>query len=146
MALQGAIQIDFGTVFPDGAYAAGGFEPVRDFDRSQGDRFVQQLDKGTGLPLWVAEVIDADPKARDRTVKVKVAAEHQPTLPPAPAGVPFTAVEFTGMTVTPYVDSSRCQGGDRCRGRQAYSLKATGVRAPSRGTSVRPSGENKDAA
>ena len=50
MALQGAIPIEFGTVFPDGAYAAGGFEAVRDFDRSQGDRFVQQLDKSTGLP------------------------------------------------------------------------------------------------
>ena len=83
MALQGAIPIDFGTVFPDGAYAAGVFEAVRDFDRSQGDRFVQQLDKGTGLPVWTVDVIDADPKARDRTVKVKVAAEYQPTLPPA---------------------------------------------------------------
>jgi hypothetical protein len=100
MAFQGAIPIDFGTLFPDGAYAAGVFEAVRDFDRSQGDRFVQQLDKGTGLPMWVADVIDADPKARDRTVKVKVVAEYQPTLPPAPAGSPFAAVEFTGMTVT----------------------------------------------
>ena len=88
MALQGAIPIDFGTVFPDGAYAAGVFEAVRDFDRSQGDRFVQQLDKGTGLPVWTVDVIDADPKARDRTVRVKVAAEFQPTLPPAAAGSP----------------------------------------------------------
>ena len=137
MALQGAIPIDFGTVFPDGAYAAGGFEAVRDFDRSQGDRFVQQLDKSTGLPVWTVDVIDADPKARDRTVKVKVAAEYQPTLPPAPAGSPFTAVEFTGLTVTPYVNQA---------GRLAYSFKATGVRAPSRGTTVRSTTENKDAA
>ena len=56
MALQGAIPIEFGTVFPDGAYAAGVFEAVRDFDRSQGDRFVQQLDKGTGLPVWAVDV------------------------------------------------------------------------------------------
>ena len=106
MALQGAIPIEFGTVFPDGAYAAGVFETVRDFDRSQGDRFVQQLDKGTGLPLWAVDVIDADPQARHRTVKVKVAAEYQPTLPSAPAGSPFTAVEFTGLTVTPYVNEA----------------------------------------
>jgi hypothetical protein len=145
MAFQGAIPIEFGTVFPDGAYAAGVFEAVRDFDRSQGDRFVQQLDKVTGLPLWVVEVIDADQSARQRTVKVKVAAEHQPTLPSAAAGQPFTAVEFTGLTVTPYVDSSRCQGHGRCGGRQAYSLKAAGVRAPSRGIG-RPAAENKDAA
>jgi hypothetical protein len=133
MALQGAIPIDFGTVFPDGAYTAGVFEAVRDFDRSQGDRFVQQLDKSTGLPVWTVD----DPKARDRTVRVKVAAEYQPTLPPASAGSPFAAVEFTGMTVTPYVNQA---------GRLAYSFKATGVRAPSRGTAVRSGAENKDAA
>ena len=39
MALQGAIPVEFGMVFPHGAYAAGGFEKVRDFDRSSGDRW-----------------------------------------------------------------------------------------------------------
>jgi hypothetical protein len=75
MALQGPIPIEFGMVFPAGAYAAGGIEMVRDFDRSSGDRVVQQVDKHTGLPLWVVEVIDADPDARQRTVKVKIAAQ-----------------------------------------------------------------------
>ena len=41
MALQGQIPIEFGMVFPAGAYAAGGIEMVRDFDRSSGDRVVQ---------------------------------------------------------------------------------------------------------
>jgi hypothetical protein len=132
-------------VFPDGAFAAGKFEMVRDFDRSQGDRVVQQADKHTGLPLWVVEVIDADPEARQRTVKVKVAAQVQPVLPPQPPGSPFTPVEFEGMTVTPYVDSGRCQGKGKCAARQGYSLKATGVRAPSRGV-TRPVPEHKDAA
>ena len=59
MAVTGQIPIEFGMVFPDGAYAAGGIEMVRDFDRSSGDRVVQQVDKHTGLPLWVVEVIDA---------------------------------------------------------------------------------------
>ncbi len=136
MALQGPIPVEFGTVFPDGVYAAGAFEPVRDFDRSQGDRFVQQADKATGLPLWAVEVIDADPSARARTVKVKVAAAHQPALPPAPAGSPFAAVEFTGLTVTPYVNGA---------GRLAYSVKAAGVRAPGR-SGGRPAGEGKEAA
>lgn len=63
MALAGAIPVEFGQVFPDGAYAAGAFEPVRDFDASSGDRFVQSKDKSSGLPLWVVEVIDADPQA-----------------------------------------------------------------------------------
>ena len=87
MALQGPIPVEFGAVFPDGAFAAGGFEMVRDFDRSQGDRVVQQVDKHTSLPLWVVEVIDADPDARQRTVKVKITAEYQPTLPPAALSV-----------------------------------------------------------
>ena len=110
MALQGQIPIEFGMVFPAGAYAAGGIEMVRDFDRSSGDRVVQQVDKHTGLPLWVVEVIDAQEDARQRTVKVKIAAQVQPVLPSPAPGSPFTAVEFDGMTATPYVDSSRCSG------------------------------------
>ena len=145
MFLQGPFPVEFGTVFPSGVYAAGGFEKVRDFDRSQGDRVVQQVDKVTGLPLWVVEVIDADPEARQRTVKVKVAAAVQPVLPPSAPGPPFTAVEFEGLTVTPYADASRCQGKGKCAARQGYSLKATGVRAPSRGV-TRPVPEHKDAA
>ena len=51
--------------------------------------------------------------------------------------------------VGPFVDrviGGWCQGGkDKCAARQAYSLKATGVRAPSRGIG-RPAGEHKDAA
>ena len=38
MALQGPIPVEFGQVFPDGVYAAGGFEPVRDFDASSNGR------------------------------------------------------------------------------------------------------------
>jgi hypothetical protein len=149
MALQGPFPVEFGAVFPSGAYAAGGFDMIRDFDRSSGDRIIQQADKATGLPLWVIEVINPDPDARQRTVKVKVAAQYQPVLPDAPAGSPFIPVEFEGMQATPYVDSSRCNGdGDgkhKCRARLAYSLKATGVRAPSRLPS-RPVPEHKDAA
>ena len=147
MAVQGHIPVQFGTVFPDGAYAAGAIEMVRDFDRSTPDRPVQQADKETGLPLWVVEVIDAQETARQRTVKVKIAAQVQPVLPPPAPGQPFTPVEFDGMTATPYVDASRCHAKDtgKCGARVAYSFKATGVRAPSRGIS-RPAPEHKDAA
>ena len=93
------------------------------------------------------EVIDAQESARQRTVKVKIAAQVQPVLPPPAPGSPFTAVEFDGMTATPYVDASRCQPNEKgkCGARVAYSFKATGVRAPSRGIS-RPAPEHKDAA
>jgi hypothetical protein len=115
--------VEFALVFPAGVYAAGIFEPVRDFDASANGRFVQSKDKATGLPLWVVEVIDADATARTRTVKVKVIAQHQPVLPNSAAGVPFVPVEFTGLTVTPYVTQA---------GKLGLSLKATGVRAPGR--------------
>jgi hypothetical protein len=147
MANLGPFPVEYETVFPSGAYAAGGIEKVRDFDRSSGDRVVQQSDKHSGLPLWVIEVIDADPEARQRTVKVKVASEFQPVLPNPVPGSPFVPVEFEGMTAMPYVDSGRCKGDGKgkCGARQAYSLKATGVRAPSR---PMPRGvpEHKDAA
>jgi hypothetical protein len=123
VALQGPIPVEFGLVFPDGVYAAGAFEPVRDFDASSNGRFVQSKDKSTGLPLWQVEVIDADQQARTRTVKVKVAAQAQPMLPAGHAGAPFIPVEFTGLTVTPYVNQN---------GKLGYSLKASGVRAPGR--------------
>lgn len=124
MALQGPIPVEFGTVFPHGAFAAGSFEPVRNFEASSGDRFVQSSDKASGVPLWVIEVIDPDPQARARAVKVKVASQTQPVVPAATAGQPFVPVEFTGLTVTPYVNQT---------GRLAYSLKATGIRPPGRG-------------
>jgi hypothetical protein len=138
VALQGPIPVDFGMVFPDGVYAAGIFEPVRDFDASSNGRFVQSKDKATGLPLWAVEVIDADKEARTRTVKVKIAAPHQPVLPAGPAGSPFIPVEFTGLTVTPYVNQN---------GKLGYSLKATGVRAPAPGRPAsRHGAEGKEAA
>jgi hypothetical protein len=123
MAVVGAIPVSFEQAFSHGAYAASAFEPVRDFDASKDGRFVQSKDKASGLPLWVVEVIDADPEARSRTVKVKVAAQVQPVLPSGPAGSPFVPVEFTGMSVMPYVNQA---------GRLGYSLKAADVRAPVR--------------
>ncbi len=120
MAVQGPIPVEFAQVFPRGLFAAGTFEPVRDFDASKaGGRFVQSKDKVSGLPLWQVDAIDADPAARDKTVRVKVAAADQPVLPAPAAGLPFVPVEFAGLTVTPYVSQA---------GRLAYSLKATGVR------------------
>ncbi len=150
MAIKGQISVEFGKVFPGGAYAAGPVEKVRDFERSRKDEVIQQTDKETGLPLWVVEVIDAQEDARQRTVKVKIAAQVQPVLPPPVPGSPFTPVEFDGMAVVPYVDTGRCQAGqgqgkEKCGARLAYSLKATGIRGPSRGIS-RPAPEHKDAA
>jgi hypothetical protein len=124
MALQGSIPVEFGLVFPAGAFAAGSFEPVRNFEASSKDRFVQSGDKASGALLWAIEVIDPDPQARTRAVKIKIASDSEPALPPSPPGAPFVPVEFTGMTVTPYVNQA---------GRLAWSVKADGVRGPGRG-------------
>jgi hypothetical protein len=118
VALQGPIPVQFSQVFPHGAYAAGAIEPVRDFDASKDGRFVQAKDRESGLPLWAVDVIDADPAARVKTARVKIAASEQPTLPPANPGNPFPPVELTGLAVIPYVNPA---------GRLAYSHKATGI-------------------
>jgi hypothetical protein len=97
------------------------------------------------LPLWVIEVINGDPEARQRTVKIKIASEYQPVLPEPVTGSPFTAIEFEELQATPWVDDSRCQGKGKCGARLAYSLKATGIHAPSR-LPARPVPEHKDAA
>ena len=121
MALQGPIPVQFAQVFPHGAFAAGAIEPVRDFDASKDGRFVQAKDRESGLPVWAVDVIDADPAARVKTARVKIAAQEQPTLPPAAQGMPFAPAELTGLSVIPYVNPS---------GRLAYSLKAAGITAP----------------
>ena len=120
MAVQGPIPVEFATVFPRGVFAAGPCEPVRDFDASKDGRFVPSKDTATGLPMWVAEVIDGDPEARVKSLRVKVAAADQPVLPAPHPGMPFVPVEFAGLTVTPYVNQA---------GRLSYSLKASGVQA-----------------
>ena len=134
MALTNRFKISMLDVFPHGAYLVSEVEPVRDFDKSSPGRPVQAVDKESGLPVWAVTALDADPEARrgDKTVTVKIAARHQPIPPEAPAGLPFRPVEFEGLTVTPYVNES---GG---RPRVAYSLRATGMRAPQVGGSTRP--------
>ena len=133
MALQGPIPVAFSQAFPQGAFAAGAIEPVRDFDASKDGRFVQAKDRESGQPVWAVDVIDADPAARVKTARVKIAASDQPVLPPAAPGMPFAPVEFTGLAVIPYVNPA---------GRLAYSFKAagiTGVRGSRGSHEARPS-------
>ncbi|MGD9531011.1 plasmid replication, integration and excision activator [Pseudonocardia sp.] len=126
MAIKSRFQVSMGEIFPHGAYVVSEVEPVRDFDKSTAARPVQATDKESGLLVWAVSVLDPDPAARKdaKTVTVKISATHQPVPPEAPAGMPFRPVEFDGLTVTPYVNEN---GG---RARIAYSLRATGMRAP----------------
>jgi hypothetical protein len=76
-------------------------------------------DKVTGQKVWQVRVMDMDPElaGRTRETTVKVVNDYQPV---PEVGGPFQAVEFEGMTVTPYVAQN---------GRMAYSLRATGFKA-----------------
>jgi hypothetical protein len=123
-----------GEAFPYGVGVVGAVAPMADFDRSTAENRVQARDKDTGLPVWVVDVMDFDPDARERTYRVKIAAEVQPVPPDAVDGAPVRPVELEGLTVTPYQKES---GFGRTR--IAYSLRATGLSAPRYGNRA-PSG------
>src|SRR5262245_12010050 len=127
MAIKGAIPMRFEDVFPHGCYVVGEVQAQRDFDRSTKDQAVQAVDRDTGELVWVVDVLEAGPGARERTVPVNVLAPVQPVPPEAMAGALFRAVEFDGLTATPYV-ATMASG----RGRLAWSFRATGMRAPGR--------------
>ncbi|MFY1672702.1 hypothetical protein ACN27G_22510 [Plantactinospora sp. WMMB334] len=123
------VPVPFDYVFPAGALCLG-VAPQVDFDRrGQGDD--QARDKETGERAWLVRVLDLDPEAgkfgRSTEVKVKVVALQQP-VPPASTvpGYP-PAIQFEGLTLTPYVDSQRCRGSGQCKARMAYSLRATAM-------------------
>jgi hypothetical protein len=111
--------------FAYGTFMLGEVEPMRDFDRSTRDQAVQAVDRDTGELVWTVDVVDADPEARERTVRVKITAPVQPVPPETLPGVPFRPVEFEGLTATPYVTTTASG-----RGKLAWSFRATGMRAP----------------
>jgi len=128
MAMQRRLKVQFRDVFPAGAFLVGEVEPVLDFDapkRGDGVR-PQAMDKDSGLPVWSAPVLDADPEAgrKDKTVAVKIGAKVRPVPPRNDTPFPFTPVEFTGLSATAYVDDN----GQRPR--LAWSLRADGLCAP----------------
>jgi hypothetical protein len=125
MAIRDAIPMNPDDVFGFGSFMVGEVQPMRDFDRSTKDQAVQAVDRDTGELVWTVDVVDADPEARERTVRVKLVAALQPVPPPAVEGMPFRPVEFDGLTATPYVATTATG-----RGRLAWSFRATGIRAP----------------
>ncbi len=126
MALQGGhrFAVSMAEVFPPGVYAMS-VEQAMDYDEKSGRR-TPAKDKHTGELVWTVTVIDRDPEAREKQVKVKVASPVQPVLPgEIMPGSGLHAVDFTDVTITPYVSEGR--GGGRAR--LAYSLRASGVYA-----------------
>lgn len=150
MAIKRRMPVEHVDAFPAGAYLVGEVEPVADFNaaqRADGSR-PQAADPESGLLVWSVPVLDADPEAgkRDKTITVKVSARVQPVPPENTTGTPFTLVEFEGLTATPWIDDN----GPRPR--MAWSLRATGIRAPeqkpaagSAGSAGKPEGEKSRA-
>jgi len=129
MAITPRFRVPMGDVFPHGAYVVGEVEKIKDFDKSTPEKFVQAVDKESGVTLWSVSVLDADPAARknEKTVTVKIVAKVQPVPPEAVGELPFRPVEFDGLLVVPYV----LEGPGRPR--VAYSLRAESMHAPTRG-------------
>jgi hypothetical protein len=124
-------------VFPFGCYAMS-VEQAMDYDEKSGRR-TPAKDKQTGELVWAVTVIDRDPEAREKQVKVKMSGPVQPVLPGEIApGTGLHAVDFDGLTVTAYVSEGR--GGGRAR--LAYSFRATGVyaqgKAPAGSAPIKP--------
>ena len=125
MAVQGPFKVVCEEVFPHGLGVVSSVTPMADFDASTRENRVQARDRDTGLPVWVVEVMDFDPDARERTFKVKIAADSAPAVPPLIPGTPVRPVVLQGLTVTPYLKET---GNDRQK--VAYSLRASGMAAP----------------
>jgi hypothetical protein len=131
VALKGGTRfgVNFADVFPAGCVLVpGSVGEVEDYDEKTGRR-TPAKDKLTGQRVWQVRVMDLDPELgkRSRETTVKIVGDHMPV---APTGTPFEAVEFDGMTVTPYVTNT---------GRMAYSLRASAMRAPAIGANGRQS-------
>ncbi|PPK64464.1 plasmid replication, integration and excision activator [Actinokineospora auranticolor] len=130
--------VEFGEVFPLGAFVLG-VEPAMAFSETAGAPKQQERDKESGRLVWVVRALDANEEAArfGAEFKVKIVADHQPVPPPKAGGFPFAAVEFEGLTVTPYANS---------KGRIAHSFRAAGMRTPAGARASKPAGEQKSAA
>jgi hypothetical protein len=136
MAIKGAIPMHHRNVFPHGCFVVGEVQAMLDLDRSTKDQAIQAIDRETGEPVWTVDVVDIDPDARDRTVRLNLTGSVQPVPPDAASGVPFRPVEIEGLTATPYV-ATTASG----RTRLAWSLRATAIRAPGRALAGAASGK-----
>jgi len=133
VALSNGVRLPVGMaeVFPAGCHLLpDSISEAQDWDEVSRVR-TPAVDKITGKRVYHVRVVDMDQalEGRSREVVVKIAADRMPVPPTRTA---FEAVEFEGLTATPYVDNGRCTGRGRCGARMAFSLRATGIKAAAR--------------
>ena len=122
MALPGGhrFAVSMSELYPFGCYAMD-VQQAEDYDERTSRR-TPTKDKASGELVWTVIVIDRDPEAREKQVKVKVTGSFSPVLPGEVApGTGLHAVEFVGLTVTPYVP----EVAPGRRARLALSFRAT---------------------
>jgi hypothetical protein len=122
------LPVAMAEAFPQGCHLVpDSITEAQDYDEQTRTRS-PAIDKLTGQRIYQVRVIDLDPalEGRSREVVVKVIADRPPV---PPTRTPFELVEFENLTVTAYVDASRCQGRGKCAARMAFSLRATGMKA-----------------
>ena len=129
MALGNGARLPVGMagVFPAGCHLVpDSITEAQDWDEVTRVR-TPAIDKVSGKRVYHVRVVDMDPalEGRPRETVVKIAADRMPV---PPTRQPFEPVEFENLTVTPYVDTGRCQGRGRCSARMAFSLRATGIK------------------
>ena len=127
MAIQGPFKIDCTDLFPYGVAVCSAVTAQSDFEASTATNKVQSRDRNSGQLVWVVDVLDFDPDARERTFKVKVLADVQPVPPEVMPGTPLRPVYLEGLQMTPYIKDGNFP-------KVAYSLRCTGLSAPKRAT------------
>ena len=124
MALPGGhrFAVSMSELYPFGCYAMD-VAQAEDYDERTSRR-TPSKDKASGELVWTVTVIDRDPEAREKQVKVKVSGPFMPVLPGEIApGSGLHPVDFIGLTVTPYVP----EVAPGRRARIAWSYRATGM-------------------
>ena len=113
------LPVSMAQVFPQGCHLMpDSITEAQDYDEKTKVR-TPAIDKITGKRVFQCRVADMDPEleGRSRETVVKILADRQPS---PPTGQPFELIEFDNLQVTPYVTD---------KGRMAYSLRATGIKA-----------------
>ena len=113
------LPVSMAQVFPHGCHLMpDSITEAIDYDEQTRTR-TPAIDKITGKRVFQCRVADMDLEleGRSRETVVKILADRPPV---PPTGQPFELVEFDNLQVTPYVTD---------KGRMAYSLKATGIKA-----------------
>jgi hypothetical protein len=153
--MSSAVRVEFGSMFPLGAFLVGEVRPKRDYERSRSEGVdIQEVVRdesgdpvrdasGEPVKVWTIEVDDAEMDRGFGRFKVTVHSVRQPVPPARVDDSPYRRIELVGLSAKPWIDSGWCRGERRrgeahkCRARIAWTFTAEGIQAPG----AKPAGE-----